>query len=254
MLQRRHQVRNIPELPAEWEAMKARGRNLSHADAVSECLYLSNQYRRYWRRMAKVEIDFNDILDLLQAKKIPFVLTGAYGISSWTGRPRSTHDVDILVKSGRNLKRAINAIKAHFPGLEMRSALGATSFFVPGEIESVIDVTYPHRADIEETLQTAIWVDDGKRKYRIPTLEAALANKYGAMLTLSRDDGKRTQDTVDFYQMVRHAMAEGREPIDLEKLKTLGEKVWPGGGGEEILRFVAEAQAGRAPRLGRAPT
>jgi hypothetical protein len=45
------------------------------------------------------------ILEALTAKKVPFVLTGAHGISSWTGLPRATHDVDILVKSGSNYAR-----------------------------------------------------------------------------------------------------------------------------------------------------
>ena len=39
--------------------------------------------------MSKVLIDLDQILQALTAKKIPFVLTGAHGISAWTGRPRS---------------------------------------------------------------------------------------------------------------------------------------------------------------------
>ena len=37
--------------------------------------------------------------------------------------------------------------------------------------------------------------------------------------------------------MVIHSMDEGQQPIDLEKLAALGDKVWPGGG-EEILRYL----------------
>src|SRR5688500_6301206 len=179
---------------AEWEAMKARGRNLAPADAVREVAELTDLYRKMWRPMTPVHDELSKIVQTLNAKKIPFVLTGAHGISSWTGRPRSTHDIDILVKSGRNLTRAINAIKALYPELEVRQLFDVTAFFIPGEIESVIDVTYPHRADIEETLRTAIRVEEGGQSYRIPTLEAALANKYGAMLSLNRDPGKRVQD------------------------------------------------------------
>ncbi len=193
--------------------------------------------------------DLNTILQALQAKKVPFVLTGAYGISSWTGRPRSTHDVDILVKAGRNYARAVKAIRGVYPSLEVRVIFGVTAFFLPGEKESVIDVTYPHRADLAETLETGIWVEEKGQRYRIPALEAALANKYGAMLTPNRDMRKRTQDTVDFSYMVTHSMDEGQRPIDLAKLQSLGEKVWPGGGGAEILRLVEEARTGRVPDL-----
>ena len=57
----------------EWEAMKGRCRNLRPADAVRECGYLSAQYRK---RFAMPEIDWQKIVSALQAKKIPFVLTG----------------------------------------------------------------------------------------------------------------------------------------------------------------------------------
>jgi len=118
---------------------------------------------------------------------------------------------------------------------------------VRGEKESVIDVTYPHRADIEVTLQTGVWIKKEGLQYRILTLEAALANKYGAMLSLNRDPGKKGQDAVDFYYLVRHSEEEGRQPIDLTVLASLGEKVWPGGGGEEVLGLVEQAKAGQLP-------
>src|SRR5262249_423798 len=149
-----------------------------------------------------------------------------------------------------NYQRAVKALTSRFPQLEVRQFTGVTAFFRPGENRSVLDVTYPHRADIEETLSTAIWVGKGATRYRVPSLEAALANKYGAMLTLTRDPDKRAQDAIDFYRMVRHSGDEGQQPIDLEKLADLGEKVWPGGGGREILGLVEAARAGRVPGTG----
>ena len=232
---------------AAWEASKAATRNLSHAHAVQESDYLTMQYRRMWRHQGMQSVvSLDEILRTLTQKKIPFVLTGAYGMSGWRGQPRSTHDVDILVKGGRNHARAVNAMKALYPQLEVSAHPGLTAFFVPGEDYSVIDVVYPHRADIAETLAHPVWVDDQERglRYRIPSLEAALANKYGAMVTLSRDSKKRRLDIIDFEWMIVHSQKEGRQPIDLTKLEFLGEKVWPGGGGKEILRLVERIKAG----------
>ncbi len=194
--------------------------------------------------MAASPVDLNEVLRTLTEKKIPFVLAGAHAIGGWTGRPRDTHDIDILAKGGRNYTRAVNAIKALYPQLEVRRFHGVTAFFIPGEKESVIDVTYPHRADNAETLAHPVWVEDKKLKlrYRIPSLEAALANKYGAILDLSRNPVKRMQDLVDFNWMVVHSQDEGQKPIDLEKLQTLGEMVWSGGGGEEILLMVQKVK------------
>jgi hypothetical protein len=159
--------------------------------------------------------------------------------------------VDVLVKAGRSHARAVNAIRELYPRLEVRTFTGVTAFFVPGEKSSVIDVTYPHRADIEETLANPTWVENKKQRlrYRIPSLEEALANKYGAMLTPTRNLDKRLQDLVDFTRMVQHSLDEGQQAINLKRLETLGEKVWPGGGGAEVLRLVEQVKAGRAIHL-----
>ena len=228
-----------------WEAMKAARRTISHRDAVRESAFLTAQWRSMWGRNKNIAVDTRKIIQTLTGKKIPFVLTGAQAIGGWTGRPRSTQDVDILVKGGRNLTRAVNAVKALYPELEVRAFASVSAFFVPGEKESVIDVTYPHRPDLAETLAHPVWVEDRGLRYRIPSLEAALANKYGAMLTPTRNLQKRSQDIVDFGYMVLHSLDEGQKPIDLEKLEPLGEKVWPGGGGTEILHLVEQVKAGR---------
>jgi hypothetical protein len=233
--------------------MKATRRNLLHDDAVQVVAFLQKQYRRQWsNRMSPSPVDLNVILRTLTEKRIPFVLTGAHGIAGWTGKPRNTEDVDVLVKAGRNHGRAVKAIRTLYPQLEVRTFTGLTAFFIPGETSSVIDVACPYRTDQEETLANPVWTEnkeDGLR-YRVPALEAALANKYGAMLTLTRDLEARMQDTVDFARMVAHSSDAGRQPIDLEKLRALGEKVWPGGGGREILRMVEQVKGGKPFNLG----
>src|SRR5438128_1393176 len=81
----------------EWEAMKAARRNLPHGDAVLEVDFLQRQYRSQWSdRMATSPVRLKVVLRTLIQKRVPFVLTGAHGIGGWTGRPRATHDVDIL--------------------------------------------------------------------------------------------------------------------------------------------------------------
>lgn len=231
-----------------WERAKAARRALDHDEAVQEVFFLQQQYRKQWgNRVAASPVDLNLVLKTLTEKRIPFVLTGAHGIAAWTGRPRNTQDVDILVKGGRNHARAVKAMRELYPQLEVRTFAGVTAFFVPGEDTSVIDVTYSHRADNEETLAHPVWAENAEGiKYRIPSLEAALANKYGAMLTLTRDSRKRRQDVLDFEWMVAHSVDAGQQSIDLDKLEGLGEKVWPGGGGKEILRMVEQAKAGVA--------
>src|SRR5262249_2311350 len=120
-----------------------------------------------------------------------------------------------------------------------------------GEKNPVLDVTYPHRADLEETLANPTWTENKKQglRYRIPSLEEALANKYGAMLTPTRDLDKRMQDAVDFTRMVQHSGDEGQRAIDLRRLEFLGEKVWLEGGGKEILSLIKQVQGGKTIHL-----
>jgi len=232
----------------KWEEAKAARRNVDHNEAVQESFFLQKQYRSRWSdKVAASPVDLNQVLRTLIRKKIRFVLTGTHGIGGWTGVPRDTHDVDLLVKGGRTHGRAVQAMKELYPGLLVLDFAGVTSFFIPGEKRSVIDVTYPHRADIEETLAHPIWTEDkaAALRYRIPDLEPAMANKYGAMLTPTRESRKRRQDILDFEAMIDHSMDPGQRPIDLERLALLGEKVWPGGGGEEILRLVDQVKSGK---------
>ena len=250
--ERRKRRANVVASDPDWERMKASRRTLEHDDAVQESAFLQKQFYALWgHRVAKSPVDLNLVLRTLIEKRIRFVLTGAHGIGGWTGRPRSTKDVDILVKAGREHARAVKAIRALYPQLEVRNFSGVMAFFVPGDQESVIDVTYPHRADIEETLRNPTWTANKELglRYRVPSLEEALANKYGAMLSPTRASRKRRQDVLDFEWMVTHSTDEGQKAIDLERLEILGEKVWPQGGGKEILRLVEEVKAGNAIHL-----
>lgn len=144
-----------------------------------------------------------------------------------------------------------DAVQALYPQLEARPFHGVMGFFIPGERQSVIDVIYPDSADFAETLAHPIWTEDKTLglRYRIPSLETILANKYGAMLNLARGVEKRLLDVADFYLMVKHSMDEGRHPIDPRKLEDLGELVWPGGGGPEILRLVEQVRVGKPINL-----
>src|SRR3954467_15151781 len=94
----------------EWETAKAGRRSLSHDEAVQEVSFLQRQFRVQWsNRVPPSPVDLTLILRTLTQKRIPFVLTGAHGIGGWTGKPRNTLDVDLLVKAGRNHARAVNA-------------------------------------------------------------------------------------------------------------------------------------------------
>jgi len=231
----------------EFESQQPVRGNYSHEEAATICQYLSQTYRRSWALMSSIVVDRFAIIDALIEKKIPFVLTGMYGIASWLGQPRATHDVDFLCKGGRNWGRAVKAVRELYPELVVRDHTGVAAFYAPGEKTSLIDVTIPHRLDQLATLKTAIWTFDTGRRYRIPRLEAALANKYGASLSLTRDILKRQQDMIDFANMVRHSMEFRRMPINLQLAGDIAETISKEKGRAEILRLIDEAKSGKVP-------
>jgi hypothetical protein len=109
----------IPTDPA-WERMKATRRTVSHPDAVRESASLTAQWYRTWGKGKTMPVDVRRLIQTLTTKRIPFVLTGAQALGGWTGRPRATKDIDILVKPGRNLVRAVEAVRELYPELEVR--------------------------------------------------------------------------------------------------------------------------------------
>lgn len=78
------------------------------------------------------------------------------------------------------------------------------------------------------------------RTHRIPTLEMALAAKYAAMVSPNREQREKLQDEVDFSGMVIAHYSD----IEKNVLFSLGEMV-QNGGGQEVLKFIEDAQAGR---------
>ena len=242
----------VPSDP-DWETVKAARRPLSHADAVQEVWFLQRQFRLQWStRMAVSPVDLNLILKTLTQKRIPFVLTGAHGIAGWTGKPRNTQDVDLLVKTGRNHGQAVNALQALYPQLEVRTFLGSPGVLRAGRegfrYRCHLSTSGRHRGKPWRILpglrirSRACVPHPSLERMPWPTNMApcsrsrAIWTNACRMRWISR-------------RMVQHAADEGQRPIDLHRLEILGGMVWPAGGGQEILRLIEKVQAGRAISL-----
>ena len=81
-------------------------------------------------------------------------------------------------------------------------------------------------------------VKSGRLTYKVPSLEMALALKFAPMVSLYRADDDKHVDAADFIRVVRQ-----NPDIDLDKLSTLGELVYPGGG-KEIIGLIRRVRAG----------
>jgi hypothetical protein len=60
-----------------------------------------------------------DVIAVLEAAKIKYVLVGAHGLGGWTRQPRATQDVDVIV-AARQVRKAVRALQAAYPALEAK--------------------------------------------------------------------------------------------------------------------------------------
>jgi hypothetical protein len=182
------------------------------------------------------------VIAALNEAGVSFILVGAYGIAGWLKSPRATEDVDVVV-AARHQKKAVKALLAAFPHLKADDQEVVIRLRVPGTEEVAIDVIKPNQPLYRVAFKHTTAVDVGGQHYRIPTLEMALAMKFGPMVSPNRLEEKKHQDAHDFIRMVRL-----NEDLDLEQLAELGELVYPTGG-KEILELVRRVRANEKLQL-----
>lgn len=178
-----------------------------------------------------------EVIRVLNAAKLRFMLLGAHGLSGWMGKPRATEDVDVLVGT-RGHKKAVASLLAAFPHLRAEDHEVVTRLRDLETGTIVIDVMKPNQPLYRDALKYTHTVQSGGQTYSIPSLELALATKFAAMISLTRADRDKFQDVRDFMYIV-----DTNPDIDLEKLHTLGQLVY-NGGGDELVEKVRQVRAG----------
>jgi hypothetical protein len=179
-----------------------------------------------------------DVIRVLNAAKVHFMLLGVHGLSGWTQEPRATNDVDVLV-AARGHKKAVRALLAMFPHLQAEDHQVVTRLRDPEAGIVLIDVMKPNQQLYHDALKHTHPVESGGQKYLVPSLEMALAMKFSAMISLTRSDDKKHYDAGDFIRIVK-----ANPLIDLEKLHALGQLVY-NGGGDELVEKVQQVRAGK---------
>jgi predicted nucleotidyltransferase len=209
-----------------------------------EALRKSTEITRTLRRMYRPEVSMiapADVIAVLHEAGVRFVLMGNYGITGWRGEARATEDVDILVRT-RDHRKAVRAIQDAFPQLQVVDLQVVdypvvTRFLDPVTKAPLIGLMKPNQPLFKVAFRQTILDAEG---YLIPNLEFALACKFAAMVSPNRADEKKFLDAADFTSIVRKNLAAIRQ----DRLRRLGEKVYPGGGAE-IIGLVEDIKAGR---------
>src|SRR3954469_12703845 len=92
-------------------AAPAHRRPAAHGLSLFQSSKLSGLYVPHFIRPA-------DVIRVLNTAKVTFTLVGAHGLGGWTGKPRATEDVDVVV-GPRYVKKAVAALTAAFPNLDI---------------------------------------------------------------------------------------------------------------------------------------
>jgi hypothetical protein len=208
-----------------------------HAYAVRTSTRLTSDFRRVHRKGA-MDITPQDVIDVLNAAGIKdWVLMGLHGYVGYMPDPRATQDVDVMVPYNAR-PRATKAIAARWPNLIIHELSQVTRFLDPNDInpegkpKPVVDLMHPWSPFQEVILKEHVIVDKATG-HRLPTVEAALASKYAAIVSPFRDREKKDYDAGDFRRLVR----ANHEQLRIDHLRRLGGLIWEGGA-DEIERFV----------------
>ena len=168
-----------------------------HARGMRISVALTSDYRQTHRKGA-MDIRPQDVIDVLTAAGVKkWVLMGLHGYVGYLPQPRATQDVDVLISQG-DRQRAVKAVRQAWPTLVVEELEVVVRFkdpndcFADGRPKPVIDLMLPwsrlNEAILKEKENVLV---DPDTQHRIPTVEAALASKYAAIISDFRDREKK---------------------------------------------------------------
>ncbi len=210
---------------------------VGHLQGIDIATHITYHFRETWRPQSMKITPHQVIEAIVSAGVQKWVLMGLYGYVGYLSQPRATQDVDVLVD---RLERdaAVAAILKRWPMLEVRDSPIVVRFVDPGETHGgqepqvVIDIMLPND-DCQLSILSDCVVVDPDTGHRIPTLEAAMAAKYSAIVSPYREWIRKQQDALDLRRLI--LPEPGR--IDRVEAHRLGELIFPGGG-DELLEFI----------------
>jgi hypothetical protein len=210
-----------------------------HLEAVRTSSELTRWFRRE-REPSMEQVTPKGVIAALNRAKIIPVLMGMHGLAGYRSEARATQDVDVLVTK-KDVRKAVRVLEEEFPYLEVYDGPAVVRLVNPASGKAMIDVMKPTSEVMRLVFRHTIRIG---KTHRIPELEMGVVCKFVAMTSPIRRDTKRMQDLLDFIDIVENK----RKVIDLDELKSLAELAQRGGG-NKVIRMVAEIDAGRRTSL-----
>lgn len=175
------------------------------------------------------------------------VLIGGHMLSFYTGNPRATIDVDVIV-SAAHVTKAVDAVANAYPGLDKKDLVYNVRFSsrakgLAGDSER-IDIVRSSTPLFDRIINShSVPIESGGEAVHLPTVEAAIALKFAAAISPNRGDEKRPQDRTDLMLIIKR-----NRTLDQSSLEELGELAYSGGG-DELVALVAAIHGGKPVAL-----
>jgi hypothetical protein len=183
-----------------------------------------------------------DVIAVLSAAGVEFVLIGTHAIGGWMGKPRCTKDVD-LITGPRQHENAVRALRATYAQLYVEKLSALTRLRLGETAKSAIQLFRGEQLRLQPGSRYTHEVRADGQAYFIPCLEAAIAMAFATMTDPTRVLADRYLDAHDFLCMVK-----GNSEMDFAKVGEAG-NLFRKGQGEKIVGEVRRVQAGEKFRL-----
>lgn len=208
-----------------------------HAYGVKKSTMLTSDYRKRLRR-GIVDVTPEEVIDCMNDAGIKnWCLMGLHGYVGYLPMPRATQDVDVMVPFSQK-KKAADAVAKRWPMLkrvelpQVVRFMDETDLDHDGHAKPVVDIMLPWGKFQETILNHYVLVNEELRS-RYPTVEAAIASKYAALISPNRSRDKKAYDAADFRKITR----ANHKLLNRDILLVLGNQIWEKGG-DELLNFV----------------
>lgn len=151
-----------------------------------------------------------------------YVFVGGVIVGCWTGVPRATEDVDLVLGKGapvRKIAKAIAKLQRGMTTVTYPSVIRCAGLTPIGR-KNLIDLIRPYDGVYSHTEDHFVDLTVQGVHVRIPTPEMLVVMKYAAATSLSREPLKQRQDWVDLETVVR-----AQPNLDLVIVRSLANRI-----------------------------
>jgi hypothetical protein len=172
------------------------------------------------------------ICKLAKDNNIILVLVGANAVNIYSGKPRTSQDVDFICDKPQKLIALIKKVLANY---RLKIKESAAVFRINKDGQEFMDIIKPYN----DLLKMALLKTKRVQGFYIPIIEIVVALKYAAMISPHRQQDDQLQDAVDFARIIRNNPA-----LNIEKTAKYASSVHETSA-DEIKRFIADVRASK---------